>query len=164
MTVGKRVKHEVSRQGFEKSKMVRSFCHGCANVYAGPLQSALFSTIRPCFGSPPRLLAHLTGCSLYYASDVVSPRPVTSRSAQHSDVPWQTRPSEALHKSAHPPRGACPRRPAPADPKRAAGRAEPRGGPETRSGPALQSDRLRSEPHFLRAGRGGGRQHFLLCS
>lgn len=94
------------------------------------------------------LLAHLTGCSLYYASAVVSPRPVIAwhscLSVQHRGVPWHAGESQPLQRQrillGVPAQGAGPRRP---DPEGAAQAAAPKLGLGQRQG-----GRRRSSPTF----------------
>lgn len=82
------------------------------------------------------LLAHLTGCSLYYASDVVSPRPVI---AGHSCL-FSTEASPGTLGKVSPCKGSAsssaspPRAPGPADPEGAARAAAPKLGLGQRQG------------------------------
>lgn len=127
-----------------------------------PLWSALFSTIRSDFGSPPMLLAHLTGCSLYYASDVDSPGPVVSRHPglfSTAESPGEISKVSHCKASASSSSGSlvpgAPPRPLLPDREQAA----PKVGFSRRSG----GRREKGAP--LSPGRKrGGREHFLLCS
>lgn len=81
---------------------------------------------------------------------MVSPRPVTSRSVQHSGDPWQARPSEPLQNKC-----ILLGVPAPADPEPVARRAVRRPDPKMRSGKALPRPPGKTSPTF--SGQEGGR-------
>lgn len=152
MTVRRRVKQEVSCRALWKGRLY--ILSRWLKVYSAV---SIIQHYLPISGARQCFRPTWPGCSLYYASDVVSPRPVISR---HSRLFSTVASPGKLGKVSHgtvsaSSSGSVPRAPAPPPRSEQPGEPARRGGPETRSGPALRRPPGAASPTFSR--QEGGR-------